>query len=49
LVLEVAKENERAVAAYRRMGFTPTGHTHRHPLYPEITEMEMSRPVDHPG
>jgi GNAT superfamily N-acetyltransferase len=49
LALEVAKENERAVEAYRRMGFVPTGHTHRHPLYPEITEMEMTRPVDHPG
>jgi ribosomal protein S18 acetylase RimI-like enzyme len=46
LALEVAKENERAVAAYRRLGFTPTGHTHCHPLYPEITEMEMARPVD---
>jgi ribosomal protein S18 acetylase RimI-like enzyme len=46
LVLEVAKQNDRAVAAYRRLGFAPTGHTHRHPLYPEITEVEMTRPVD---
>jgi GNAT superfamily N-acetyltransferase len=46
LELEVARENDRAVAAYRRLGFVPTGHTHRHPLYPEITEMEMARPVD---
>jgi ribosomal protein S18 acetylase RimI-like enzyme len=45
LVLEVARENERAVAAYRRLGFVPTGHTHCHPLYPDITEMEMTRPV----
>jgi ribosomal protein S18 acetylase RimI-like enzyme len=47
LVLEVARENDRAVAAYRRLGFAPTGHTHRHPLYPEITEVEMTRSVDH--
>jgi GNAT superfamily N-acetyltransferase len=46
LVLTVAKENARAVHAYVRRGFVPTGHTHPHPLYPEITEMEMTRPVD---
>jgi ribosomal protein S18 acetylase RimI-like enzyme len=45
LMLEVAKENDRAVAAYRRRGFVPTGHTRRHPLYPEVTELEMTRPV----
>jgi ribosomal protein S18 acetylase RimI-like enzyme len=49
LLLEVAQENDRAVAAYRRQGFVPTGHTHRHPLYPEITEVEMTRTLDHPG
>jgi ribosomal protein S18 acetylase RimI-like enzyme len=45
-VLRVACENDRAVRAYRRRGFVPTGRTNQHPLYPDITEMEMARPVD---
>lgn len=48
LMLEVARENDRAVAAYRKLGFVPTGHTHAHPLYPDVTEVEMTRPVDLP-
>jgi ribosomal protein S18 acetylase RimI-like enzyme len=44
--LEVAKENARAVAAYRRLGFVPTGRTQPHPLYPDVSvEIEMTRPL----
>jgi GNAT superfamily N-acetyltransferase len=43
LLLEVAAANGRAVAAYRRLGFTPTGRTQQHPLYPAETELEMAR------
>jgi ribosomal protein S18 acetylase RimI-like enzyme len=46
LVLSVAKENRSAVAAYRRRGFVPTGHTYPHPLYGDVTEVEMHCPVD---
>jgi GNAT superfamily N-acetyltransferase len=46
LALTVARENVRAVDAYLRRGFVATGNTHPHPLYREITEMEMVRPVD---
>jgi predicted GNAT family acetyltransferase len=45
LLLEVAQENPRALAAYRRLGFTPTGLTGPHPLYPGITELELARPA----
>lgn len=45
LTLEVASENPRAIAAYRRLGFTMTGAEHPHPLYPEITELTMARPA----
>jgi ribosomal protein S18 acetylase RimI-like enzyme len=48
LTLVVAQENERAVAAYRRRGFVATGRVHPHPLYPEITEEEMTRPLGPP-
>jgi predicted GNAT family acetyltransferase len=45
LTLEVAKQNPRAVAAYRRLGFTLTGAEHPHPLYADVTELEMARPA----
>jgi predicted GNAT family acetyltransferase len=45
LALEVAKENPRAIAAYTRLGFTMTGAAHPHPLYSELTELEMTRPT----
>jgi ribosomal protein S18 acetylase RimI-like enzyme len=43
LVLEVARENPRAVAAYEKLGFTATGESRPHELYPEITELVMVR------
>jgi RimJ/RimL family protein N-acetyltransferase len=43
LVLEVARENPRAVAAYSKLGFTATGESHPHELYPEVTEVVMAR------
>ena len=46
LVLTVAQENGRAVEAYRRRGFVETGHRHPHPLYGDVTEQEMTCPVD---
>jgi predicted GNAT family acetyltransferase len=49
LVLEVAQQNPRAVAAYARLGFTATGATAAHPLYPDITEQEMTRPARWPA
>lgn len=45
LALEVAVQNPRAIAAYRRLGFTGTGQSRTHPLYPEVTEVEMTRPA----
>ncbi|PZS25470.1 MAG: GNAT family N-acetyltransferase [Pseudonocardiales bacterium] len=45
LSLEVGVENPRAHAAYRRLGFAATGASRPHPLYPELTEIEMVRPV----
>lgn len=44
LHLEVAETNTRAVRAYRRLGFRPTGAPGRpHPLYPEVTEVVLAR------
>lgn len=44
--LEVAEINERAVAAYRRLGFVPTGRRQPHPLYPDRSdEIELARPL----
>ncbi|MGB9377173.1 MAG: GNAT family N-acetyltransferase [Mycobacteriales bacterium] len=45
LTLEVATENSRAVAAYHRLGFIETGGARPHPLYPTLTEVEMTRPA----
>jgi predicted GNAT family acetyltransferase len=45
LLLEVAAENPRAVRAYERIGFTPTGQTRAHPIFPDVTELEMTRPA----
>lgn len=44
--LEVARENARAVAAYVRLGYRPTGRTQPHPLFPKHSlEIEMARPL----
>lgn len=43
MILEVAEQNPRAMAAYRRLGFTETGRSRPHPVYPEVTELEMTR------
>lgn len=43
LGLEVAQENTRAVAAYTRLGFRPTGRSQPHPIYPDSVEIEMAR------
>lgn len=48
LTLEVAVQNPRAHAAYCRLGFSETGRSHPHPLYPEVTEVEMTRPAAPP-
>lgn len=45
LRLEVARENLPAVAAYRRLGFVETGPSRPHPLYPEVTEIELEYPL----
>lgn len=45
LMLEVAVQNPRALAAYHRLGFVKTGQSRAHPLYPEVTEVAMTRPA----
>lgn len=48
LTLEVALQNPRALAAYHRLGFVLTGESQPHPLYPEVTEVAMTRPATPP-
>jgi len=48
LSLEVAVQNPRALAAYHRLGFTENGKIRPHPLYPDVTEIEMTRPATIP-
>jgi ribosomal protein S18 acetylase RimI-like enzyme len=45
LELEVIVGNDRAVRAYRRIGFTDTGQRAPHPTIPVLTEMLMARPA----
>ena len=47
VVLDVAHENRRAWAFYRRMGFRPTGRVERMPWDPSVTEEMMV--LDLPG
>jgi len=43
LLLEVVTGNERAVRAYRRLGFADSGERVPHPTIPVLTEMRMYR------
>jgi GNAT superfamily N-acetyltransferase len=45
LELEVIVGNDRAMRAYRRLGFVDTGLRAPHPTIPVLTEMIMSRPA----
>ncbi len=45
VVLDVAVENVRAAAFYRRMGFVPTGETGTMPWDPTCVEERMVRTV----
>ncbi len=43
LMLEVVVGNDRAVRAYRRLGFVETGVRVPHPVLPALTELQMRR------
>jgi RimJ/RimL family protein N-acetyltransferase len=45
LMLEVVVGNDRAVRAYRRLGFAETGVRVPHPVLPALTELQMRRPA----
>lgn len=45
LMLEVVVGNDRAVRAYRRLGFVDTGVRVPHPTVPALTELRMRRPA----
>lgn len=45
LRLLVHESNERAAAAYARLGFRPTGHREPYPLDPATEEVELVRPL----
>jgi GNAT superfamily N-acetyltransferase len=45
LMLEVVVGNERALRAYRRLGFADTGVRVPHPKIPTLTELQMRRPA----
>jgi GNAT superfamily N-acetyltransferase len=45
LLVEVVTGNERAVRAYRRLGFVDSGERVAHPTVPVLTEMRMFRPA----
>lgn len=45
LLLEVVVGNDRAVRAYRRLGFVDTGVRLPHPVLPTLTELQMRRPA----
>lgn len=46
LTLHVHEDNSRAIAYYRRRGYTPTGHTVPYNLDPSKNEIEMRRALD---
>ncbi|MBX6358259.1 MAG: GNAT family N-acetyltransferase [Micromonosporaceae bacterium] len=43
LVLEVMEGNDRAIRAYRRLGFTPTGERNPYPGVPGLFELVMAK------
>lgn len=43
LVLEVVEGNDRAIRAYERLGFAPTGERNPHPTIPGLFELVMAR------
>lgn len=45
LMLEVVVGNDRAISAYRRLGFVDTGIRVPHPVLPFLTELQMRRPA----
>jgi ribosomal protein S18 acetylase RimI-like enzyme len=45
LQLMVTSNNLAAIAFYKRLGFTPTGHTEPYPNDPALIEYEMSKPL----
>ncbi|MFC4104507.1 GNAT family N-acetyltransferase [Micromonospora zhanjiangensis] len=45
LLMEVVVGNDRAVRAYRRLGFVDTGVRVPHPTVPVLTELRMRRPA----
>lgn len=45
LMLEVVVGNERALRAYRRLGFVDTGVRVPHPRIPTLTDLQMRRPA----
>ena len=45
LLVEVVTGNERAVRAYRRLGFVDSGERVAHPTVPMLTELRMFRPA----
>jgi RimJ/RimL family protein N-acetyltransferase len=45
LMLEVVVGNDRAVHAYRKLGFAETGVRVPHPVLPGLTELQMRRPA----
>src|SRR5215212_4088209 len=45
LLLEVMERNHRAIRAYEKLGFVPTGARHPHPYLARFTELEMTLAV----
>ena len=45
VALWVTAGNEPAIALYEHLGFTPTGRRDRHPHRPELSILEMGRPL----
>jgi predicted GNAT superfamily acetyltransferase len=48
-VLEVSDVNARARAVHARLGFRATGHNSLHPLFAQVTLIEMRMTLPEPG